>query len=199
MSHQCLVFRACYFCPKFQDKSSFCQHNFYQLLIVGKCISLTGRIISILATDISFVSVFVHLCSFRPTYALCTISSLAIAEYSYTTIAVPSKTMLTSSLAPQCHQPRRLSASQLSSSGQSTTYLLHSFCSQHKRVLFLHTNAILNANAHTAKMNWVRVCVGNVDTTVCVFSAVCLSDLVGCKTHGSIVTHCRAFSGVLRD
>lgn len=41
--------------------------------------------------------------------------------------------------------------------------LLHSLRSQHKRMLFLHANAIFDADAHTAEVDWVGFCVGDVE------------------------------------
>lgn len=41
--------------------------------------------------------------------------------------------------------------------------LLHSFCSQYKRMLFLYANAIFDADAHAAEVGWVSFCIGDVE------------------------------------
>ena len=40
--------------------------------------------------------------------------------------------------------------------------LLHSLRSQHERMLLLHANAVLDADAHAAEVGRVRIRVGNV-------------------------------------
>jgi len=49
---------------------------------------------------------------------------------------------------------------------QIATHLLNSLGSQHKRVLFLHTNAVFDTDAHASEMRRVIVGVGNVDATI---------------------------------
>ena len=41
--------------------------------------------------------------------------------------------------------------------------LLHSLRRQHERMLLLHTNAVLDSNAHAAEMRRELICVGNVE------------------------------------
>ena len=157
-------------------KRSFCGCRFYYLHILritGRYNSLTERPASVgTSTDISFISMFVHLRPLRPKTLWYSVT-LVNAEYPSAPIPTPPAITFTSSSAPQYHQPHALSASQFLSSVQRTTYLLHSFRSKHKRMFFLYTYAILNANAHTAEMSRVCICVGDVDATVGVlFSSV---------------------------
>lgn len=44
--------------------------------------------------------------------------------------------------------------------------LLHSLGSQYERMLFLHANAIFDADAHTAEVGWVSFCVGYVEAAM---------------------------------
>lgn len=74
-------------------------------------------------------------------------------HYAYNPNATPPLPQ-SSSLHPQPHLiPKRL----------NIINLLHSLCSQHKRMLLLHTNAIFDADAHTAEVDWVSFGVGNVE------------------------------------
>ena len=44
--------------------------------------------------------------------------------------------------------------------------LLHSLCSQYKRMLFLYANTIFNADTHAAEVGRVILCVGDVEAAL---------------------------------
>ena len=58
-------------------------------------------------------------------------------------------------------QPRFLTPQRL-----DVINLLYSLCSQYKRMLFLYTNAIFDADAHAAEVGRVGFCVGNVEAAL---------------------------------